>query len=534
MRKIPVDMIFFVLAVVCGVVGIMDNISLIPVIYPEYDDIGPVALYKAYHAGKEFVVFEHSFSVSNEWFYSFEDSVFLPILIAGGWTYPIGQYAIFSLLNFVWGGVWESFYILRFSSLLFVFASIVCVFWVVVFRNRDFLSEHRFVFGLWLVCFLFPSVQAFSIHGSPYASYLFVTTLSLIICSELVLRKIRLTRFISVTSFLSFFSYLSIFNFLMVVPFLRKNCFRKWLLVNWLAYKKRHWLFFWVFVFCLFCLAVFVATIDLGEHVKNVCEGVFVCLVDFGHSSFGALKFIYGFDGGWISAAVTFVLLARGVHYGLIQQSIYFKTLSAHSALFLGLWFALGLIGVVPYGDSRHILIAFPAFSFLLSCGVVSLHVANRSFSFQMFFYLICIAVFAEIDVDNWRKGREVPRQASFEMVSHSDNVLIYDYSLLPYHPSFGFDPRQIINLDFGASDIAGILAENKGKTFLVSQRSPLSAYLSYDERGVSSIIRGLVKCGSIVELARNGSNLHFAVSNTDRSSIPNNVFLYKVVPNEC
>lgn len=487
-------------------------------IYTEYDDVGVISLHKGAVGDKTIKVLGKSFSLSENEIRNLNQSFLYPVYIAHGWTYAPGQYMVIPFLNIDNDKYSDKIKKVRnISIIISLFCSLI-----IFLTCLNLLKLNRWMSLLIFCIFSFSlNLNIYSNHMSPYMMYTLCTSLGVLICIISLKYKNPFLLY-SLNTILIYFSYTNVIFYIcfVFIEWRKKNLTE--FIVNIFKNNKK------LLLLNIVLLLPIVVLIFIKVEVDNA--GSRGTEIDYNLNLFYIFKLfidqlivsINSIQTGFIPIAFSKINLYFLIF--LILISVYkFKTLERNEKtifeillFYFTIWFLLYFAGKLPLDETRHSLIFFPVYLFIVSLALKNIKKINF-----VSFLLVIILITPSI---NLNKKILISKKNNFDYkkISNLNIKDIYTFSdtlapLLYYENEFN-----IKNTDLNSFRNNFDFKKSPKQLLLVSQNQKFSDREKYD-----IFIEDLKKNYSVKILEEFNSNTYMPYNNYKETSTENGFYLY-------
>lgn len=488
-------------------------------IYTEYDDIGVIALHKGSVGDIKISVFNKEYQVKEETIKNLNQTLLFPLYISHGWTYSPGQYLVLPFLNLDKKNYENKIKITRYISVVTALICSLIIFFVCI----NLLRINKWLSLLVFCIFSFSlNLNIYSNHMSPYMMYALCSTLGVIICFKSINTKNPLTYY-TFNSILIYFSYMNILFYL---------CFL------FIELRKRNLLYFindvfknrkkiLLLNFFLILPLIFIIQVNVNELFKAGDRGI---SIDYNLNFFEILKFLFaqftlsinsiqtGFFPIFFSNYNSYflILLIAISIYSIGKFDTYEKILFETLCVYFFIWILLFLFGRLPLDQTRHSLIFFPAYLFIIALIFKKI----KKINFLSIFLLILLIIPSISLNDKILKSKK--SIFDYELISNLNIKTIYTYSdtlspLLYYGNKF-----KVKNTDLNSFRNNFDVKNSPKQLLLVSQNQKFSNRVKYD-----IFLKNLKKNYTIEILKEINTNVYMPYNNYRHQSTENGFYLY-------
>lgn len=538
--------IFFLLVLVIFFI----KIYYLDIVFIEFDDAGPFLSHKFYPNDKNINFFNFNFLLSKEFINQLEDSIFFPAYIAFNWTYAPGHYIFFTFFNISGFEPNTKLFFIRIFSLIYSAISIGTLFY---FLNKELkVNTHTTI----LVCSILANslnFNLYSMHGSPYTTYLLSTLLGVILANK-SFRKKNILPVVSMNSLLIFFNYLNVIFYLIFLFSLIKD--KKFFYNFKLLYKKKKYI-----VINLLTLTYFITIILLkyfqdinltrGQQIyfnSEIYSIIKQYLIQLSKSInflfYGALPNFnselilsnFYFANIELSSILIFFLYPATFMLALLLLKIKKKESSNTyicCLIYLFIWTLLYFFNKLPLDASRHSLIYFPLLLILFAI------VINFNCKKIKFFYAIISIFFFINGIFNLKIELEKRRHNYYNQIKiienqNIKNIFLYedaiwiknflktkDYNLFDFNFRYY---RKLKDFNLLPDEVLMIGQNNTFETFREHLKSSYQILKDKD----SLIAERIIKNYEIQLIYKEINSVHFSYA-SKIGSARNNFYLYKL-----
>lgn len=515
------DYLFLLIFIFILINSIILKFSYIKDIYTEYDDIGVISLHKGNFKDKEINILNFSFEIKKETIKNLNNSFLHPLYIAAGWTYAPGQYFIVPFLNLENKKYYSKILSVRaISSITSLLNSIL-----IIYMCIKILNINRWLGLLIFSIFTFSlNSNIYSNHMSPYSTYSFCTTLGIFICIKATSSKNYL-KFYTFNSILIYFSYTNILFYLgfLYIEFRKKRI--KKTFYDLLTQNKKYLILNILLLLPILFLILFKLTISKA--------GIRGASIDPNLNFFELIEFIYcqfilsinSIQTGFlpinfqkINLFFIILLLFIGIFYSYKKIILNSKIILEFLILYFLVWIFLYFFNKVPIDQTRHALIYFPIYLFILGIILKEIRYVN------ILSVILIIALIFPAIKNNHEILKSKKSNFNYDLIIKEKIKKIYTFSDT-LSPFLYFDnDYQIFNLDLN-NFRENFKKEDLPKNLLiVSQNQSLEERSSYDE-----FLRNFINFYNITIVEENYSSTFMTYNNYEEHSTENGFYLYNL-----
>ncbi len=516
------DYLFLLVFIFILINSIILKFSYIKDIYTEYDDIGVISLHKGNFDDKEIKILNFSFEIKKETIKNLNSSFLHPFYIATGWTYAPGQYFIVPFLNLENKKYYSKILSVRaISSITSLLNSIL-----ILYMCIKILNINRWLGLLIFSIFTFSlNSNIYSNHMSPYSTYSFCTTLGILICMKATSSKNYL-KFYTFNSILIYFSYTNILFYLgfLYIEFRKKRIIKTF--YDLLTQNKKYLILNLLLLLPILFLILFKLTISkAGIRGASIDPNLnFFELIEYICSQF--LLSINSIQTGFlpinfqkINLFIFILILFIGIFYSYKKIVFNNKIIIEFLILYFLVWIFLYFFNKVPIDQTRHALIYFPIYLFIVGIILKEIRYINI-LSAILIIALIFPAIKNNHEILNSKKSN-----FNYNLIVNSKIKKIYTYSdtLSPF--IFFLEDYEIYNLDLNSYRNSFKKDKAPNELLLVSQNQSLDERYAYD-----LFFKNFIDLYNVTIIKEIYSDTFMPYNNYKEHSTENGFYFYKLV----
>jgi|APSaa5957512535_1039671.scaffolds.fasta_scaffold01492_9 hypothetical protein len=333
-------------------------------IYTEIDDIGVISLHKHYPSDKSINIFGKDITIEKEKIQNLENSILFSSYITFNWTYSPIQYLSYKIVDYE-NIDYKSKII--FSKLISLTISIFCAIYFFIFLFIT--MKKKLYLSIFIVFILFNSFNfsIYSLHMSPYMSYLLSTIIGLYFI-ENSKKKLNLLPTLNIIFISLYLGYMN-FIFILILIFTSIRDKKFFYNLNILFNKKKKYLIFYFLLLApLFLLFIIKSRTSFlrGKNIDGISniEEFFYYIY---HQSQQVFDFLFlGFfpDLQKLNFLYFIFFLFLFVFYILRNKKNYIFSICLY---YLLIWICLHFLNLLPFDQTRHSLIFYPIILIILS-----------------------------------------------------------------------------------------------------------------------------------------------------------------------
>lgn len=491
-------------------------------IYHELDDIGIISNHKHYPQDKTIQIFQKKIVIKKNLIQNLENSYLFPFYIALNWTYSPGQFFFYYLIDFEEKNFFSKVF---FAKIISFISSLISV--VIFFIFCDRFIKSKYVISLFLSLILFNSFNfsIYSLHMSPYSTYVLSTTFALILIYKSLFKK-NILPLITINSFLIYFSYM---NFLFFFTLMFVSIYQKKIKFNALLIfgKKIKYLIFNILLLSPIAL-IFILKSNISYsrgssilEVENILTKFQILILQlnkaFTYLFLGFLPDLKNFNFIYLLIFISLILIF------FLKKKNKNSVFLVFLILTFSIWIILFFFNILPLDASRHSLIFFPI---LLVCLSICLS-SKKNLGIPISVLLIVFFPLSLKNIDKVLTLKNSNFDYNYIKNQKVKNLVIYSGSTgvkLFFDESY-----DIYDFNLGKYNTQNSIIPKPKKALLISQDMSYENYIKLSEKNKFNPLENFLNDYGVKEIKKFESNIYMSYQNNNIVSNQNGFYIYEL-----